>query len=76
MFVRGEKESARPGVGLGLAISRAIVECHGGTLAVANEPDGGARFTFSLPKGEPPQLEPDLTGSAAAYPPDSPRGTT
>lgn len=66
MFVRGEKESARPGVGLGLAISRAIVECHGGTLAVANEPDGGARFTFSLPKGEPPRVEPDLAASSAA----------
>lgn len=65
MFVRGEKESSRPGVGLGLAISRAIVESHGGTLRVGNEPSGGARFTFTLPKGEPPAIDGDLAGAAA-----------
>jgi two-component system sensor histidine kinase KdpD len=56
MFVRGEKESTRPGVGLGLAICRAIVEAHGGTIAVVNESGGGARFTFTLPKGQPPAM--------------------
>lgn len=37
------------GTGLGLAISYGIVERHGGRLAVANHPDGGALFTVDLP---------------------------
>jgi len=54
-FTRGEKESSKPGVGLGLAICRAIVEAHGGTIAVDKSPIGGAAFVFTLPVGTPPQ---------------------
>ena len=58
-FERGAKESATPGVGLGLAICRAIVHAHGGTIQGENrEADGrviGARFTIRLPQGQPPQ---------------------
>lgn len=58
-FTRGEKESAKPGVGLGLAICRAIVEAHGGTIAAAQSPLGGAAVVFTLPVGTPPQT-PDI----------------
>ncbi len=58
-FTRGEHESAKPGVGLGLAICRAIVEAHGGKIEACPSPEGGAAFVFSLPLGTPPVM-PDL----------------
>src|SRR5277367_4948567 len=53
-FTRGERESATPGVGLGLAICRAIVESHQGKIVASHRPGGGAIFTFTLPLGHPP----------------------
>lgn len=38
-----------PGTGMGLAISRAIIESHHGTLTVTSQPEHGSVFTFSLP---------------------------
>jgi two-component system sensor histidine kinase KdpD len=55
-FVRGQAESPIAGVGLGLAICRAIVDAHGGRMRAANRPSGGACFEFSLPLGDPPPL--------------------
>ena len=57
MFVRGIPESATPGVGLGLAICRAIIDAHGGTIYATNRPEGGACVTFTLPSGTPPTVE-------------------
>jgi two-component system sensor histidine kinase KdpD len=54
-FTRGEAESATPGVGLGLAICRAVVSAHGGEISAANARDGGAEFTVTLPRREPPE---------------------
>lgn len=54
-FTRGESESATPGVGLGLAICRAVVSAHGGEISAANARDGGAEFTVTLPRREPPE---------------------
>jgi two-component system sensor histidine kinase KdpD len=53
-FTRGERESATPGVGLGLSICRAIVESHQGRIVATQRPGGGARFSFTLPLGNPP----------------------
>ena len=38
------------GLGLGLPISRTIVEAHGGLIRAENRPDGGAAFVFTLPR--------------------------
>ena len=60
MFVRGEAESSLPGVGLGLAICRAIVEAHAGSITADNRPQGGACVTFTLPLGMPPVIEEEI----------------
>jgi len=64
-FTRGRSESATPGVGLGLAISRAIVDAHHGRIWAQNGPDGGARFTFTLPLGLPPEMPDDAAGDGS-----------
>jgi PAS domain S-box-containing protein len=43
------KEQPIPGTGLGLAISKAIVDGHGGTIAVESREGGGTTFTVRLP---------------------------
>jgi len=55
-FTRGHAESATAGVGLGLAICRAIVEAHGGTIRAEAGRARGARFVFTLPLGTPPEV--------------------
>ena len=42
----------KEGMGLGLAINKAIIEAHSGRIWVENNPDGGTAFFFSLPVGE------------------------
>jgi light-regulated signal transduction histidine kinase (bacteriophytochrome) len=44
------------GVGLGLAVSRRIVEEHGGWIDAANRPEGGAVFTIYLPRVDTPNV--------------------
>jgi PAS domain S-box-containing protein len=53
-------EQAIPGTGLGLAISKAIVDAHGGHIAVASADGGGTTFRISLPirQAQPTEKEP------------------
>jgi K+-sensing histidine kinase KdpD len=55
-FYRAPDRQAR-GVGLGLAIARAIALAHGGDLTAHARPGGGAVFRLHLPLGEPPSLD-------------------
>ncbi|MBC8024246.1 MAG: GAF domain-containing protein, partial [Burkholderiales bacterium] len=48
-FARGEQQSTRRGAGLGLAISRAIVEAHGGKIRAEGGRARGARIVFTIP---------------------------
>ena len=49
-FYRGKHRTGqRKGSGMGLAITRAILNAHGGSIEASNIPGGGARFRFWVP---------------------------
>jgi signal transduction histidine kinase len=47
--VDGARDRDSAGAGLGLALSRAIAESHGGTLQLVDENGSGATFRLFLP---------------------------
>jgi two-component system, OmpR family, sensor kinase len=53
-FVRLDPAPPGEGAGLGLAITRAVAEAHGGRVELDSHPGEGARFTMIIPT-EPPQ---------------------
>jgi two-component system, OmpR family, sensor histidine kinase KdpD len=48
-FTRGRVEGNSGGVGLGLAICRAVARLHGGDISAGASPAGGARFEVTIP---------------------------
>lgn len=47
-----ESDKGKYGVGLGLWVVKAIVQAHGGDVGVEDQPEGGAKFWFTLPVAE------------------------
>ena len=49
-FVRRSDDTGKQfGVGLGLSVVKTIVEAHGGTVGIDENPEGGSIFWFTLP---------------------------
>jgi signal transduction histidine kinase len=48
-FFRSAKATGVPGSGLGLAVAARVAAAFGGRVAAENRPDGGSRFTVTLP---------------------------
>ena len=61
-FYRAHDDRGLVGLGLGLYITRQIVEHHGGQIAVASEPGRGSSFTVTVPRTTaqvaPPRIDP------------------
>jgi two-component system sensor histidine kinase KdpD len=62
-FERGAVEATGPGMGLGLAICRAIVRLHGGRAWADLVPTGGSAFHFTLPLAEAPRAPAEPVGA-------------
>ncbi|MBF0153913.1 MAG: DUF4118 domain-containing protein [Magnetococcales bacterium] len=59
-FVHGKSRTGMSGVGLGLAVVRAVLQAHNGAIHAENRPEGGVKIEFSLPIHEPPPVDPEV----------------
>jgi signal transduction histidine kinase len=58
---RGDKSRSQRGLGLGLSLVKAVVQAHGGEVAVRSEPNQGAEFVVTFPRNNG-----DATGDLSA----------
>jgi signal transduction histidine kinase/integral membrane sensor domain MASE1 len=67
-FERAVSSREYGGLGLGLFLTKQIVEAHGGTIRVESQPGAGATFTLLLPAPPRPPLYPQAPETAAQAP--------
>jgi two-component system sensor histidine kinase KdpD len=71
-FYRTPQHSGASGVGLGLAIARAVVTAHGGRIWAERGAAGGAQFHFTIVlDGAPPSVDADPPPSEPGRPPEA-----
>lgn len=64
--VDGSTTRSQEGIGIGLALTRDLVELHDGTIGVESEPNTGSTFTVRLPLGDPPSREAEVPTHAVS----------
>ena len=65
--IESQQSKSHHGSGLGLALSRSLVEMHGGRLSLESEPDKGTTVTVEFPlRAESPDVAPRPEGAAVA----------